>query len=65
MQGQLTGRPVAVEIESRCAACHRTLTVRVDQELRWDTPGFNGTPLIFEPSVDWSQFFGTSIIHDY
>ena len=65
MQGQLTGRPVAVQIESRCGGCHRALTVRADHELRWRTPGLDGTALIFEPSVDWSHFFGPSIIHDY
>lgn len=54
-----------MQIESRCLTCHRALTVRVDQELRWEAPGLDETPLIFEPSVDWSHFFGTSIIHDY
>jgi hypothetical protein len=54
-----------VRIESRCAVCARPLRIDVDQDLRWRTPEGGAGPLVFEPSVDWSRFRGSSILHDY
>lgn len=65
MQGRLRGEPVAVRIESRCAACGRALRIDVDQDLRWGTPDPGLRPLVFEPSVDWSRFRGPDILDDY
>ncbi len=65
MQGRLLGKPVAVRIDSRCAVCLVPIAIEVDQDLRWRTPGTSSTPLILEPSVDWSRFAGPSILHDY
>jgi hypothetical protein len=64
VQGRLLGAAVAVRIESRCATCRRPLRIDVDQDLRWSTDA-GVRPLVFEPSVDWSRFRGSSIIHDY
>jgi hypothetical protein len=66
VQGRLLGNPVTARIESRCAVCLAPIAIEVDQDLRWRTPGgTSSTPLILEPSVDWSRFAGPSILHDY
>jgi hypothetical protein len=65
VQGRLTGAPVSVHLESRCALCARPIRLEVDQELRWHAPDPGLRPLIMEPSVDWSCFLEPTILHAY
>lgn len=37
----------------------------LDSELAWSIKEQDASPLVFEPDVDWVQFTGANIIHDY
>jgi hypothetical protein len=65
VQGRLRNAPLEVRIDGRCAVCARPVRIVADQDLRWDTPGADIRPLIFEPSVDWSRFRARTILDDY
>ncbi|MGE5048468.1 MAG: hypothetical protein ACM3PC_07885 [Deltaproteobacteria bacterium] len=58
-------KPLTVRIESRCAACAGPICIDVDQDLHWDAAAGGPSPLILEPSVDWSRFSEPSILHAY
>ena len=60
-----TNEPLAVEIESECKHCGRSLHLTVDSDLRWSVGEDDAKPLVFEPQVDWQQFTAPNIIHDY
>jgi len=62
VQGHLQQRALAVEIRSRCAQSGSPIRIFVDSELQWRA---DGTPLIFEPAVDWATFTKPNIVDDY
>jgi len=37
----------------------------VDERLRFQMRSRGASPLIFEPDVNWNNFRGANIIHDY
>ena len=65
MQGRLRGEKLRVRIESSCRHCALPIVIEVDDDLRWQvlTPGVS--PLLFEPDMNWQDFRGPNIIHDY
>jgi len=41
------------------------LAIEVDEQLRFQVLSGGTSPLIFEPDMDWKNFRGANIIHDY
>jgi len=41
------------------------LSIEVDDELRWRVHSPGAQPLLFEPEIQWNNFRGQNIIHDY
>jgi hypothetical protein len=54
-----------VRVESECHHCSRPLTMDVDERLRFRVLSRGASPLIFEPDMNWNNFSGANIIHDY
>lgn len=54
-----------VRVESECHHCSRPLTLQVDHRLRFRVLSRGASPLIFEPDMNWDNFRGANIIHDY
>ncbi len=65
VQGQLRGEALSVEIESECGHCGHALRLTVGSDLTYSAAEGEPTPLIFEPSMDWSGFSGANIIDAY
>jgi len=65
VQGRLRGEKLRVCIDSKCHHCSRSLSIEVDDELRWRVQSTGARPLLFEPDIEWSTFQGQNIIHDY
>ncbi len=56
---------VSGSVASECAACHAAIAFTVDSDFRWRIDGGPSGPLIFQPSIDWTNFRAPTIIHDY
>jgi hypothetical protein len=65
VQGRLRGERLQVRIDSECHHCSRSLTIEVDDELRWRVLSPSASPLLFEPDIEWNAFRSENIIHDY
>jgi hypothetical protein len=65
VQGCLRGEKMRVRLESECHHCSRPLTMDVDERLRFRVLSRGASPLIFEPDMNWNNFSGANIIHDY
>ena len=65
VQGRLRGRRVSASIRSECAACGTTIGFVVDSDFRWRIDAGPASPLVFQPSIDWSRFRAPTIVNDY
>ncbi len=65
MQGQLTGEPVTVEIETACKHCGQLLHIELDSNLNYRIAEKDAKPLVFMPDIDWQSFREPNIIHAY
>jgi hypothetical protein len=65
VQGCLRGETLLIRVDSECRHCSRPLAVEVDEGLRFRVLSRGASPLIFEPDMDWDEFRGANIIHDY
>jgi hypothetical protein len=54
-----------VEIKTTCAHCGETMELVVDSELNYRIEKGGPSPLVFEPTVDWSAFKDPTIIDGY
>ncbi len=50
---------------SECAACHTPVAFTVDSDFQWRIDGGPASPLVFEPSIDWTTFRAPTIVNDY
>jgi hypothetical protein len=64
VQGQLTGTPITVEIDSACAHCGEPLHLATDGERMLSVPA-GAAPLVFAPLVDFRRLRAPSIIDDF
>lgn len=65
MQGRLRKQVVSASVQSECAACRAVLEFRIDSEFRWRIETGPPSPLLFEPSIDWTRFRAPTIVNDY
>lgn len=65
MQGCLRNEALSASIETSCARTGRKITLETSAtgEVRVLEPG--GSPLLFEPHVDWERFTKPHIIDDF
>jgi len=62
VQGKLRQEPISVVIKSECAHCARTITIKLDNELRYRVVEEETDPLIFIPIVNFKKLTDPSII---
>jgi len=65
VQGCLRGEKLRVRVDSECHHCSRPMALEVDDHLGFQVLSPEAGPLIFEPKLDWGNFHGANIIHDY
>jgi hypothetical protein len=65
VQGCLRGEKLLIQVDSECHHCSRPLAIEVDERLGSRVLSRGASPLIFEPDMDWNEFRGANIIHDY
>ncbi len=52
-------------VRSECAACKTGMEFAIDSEFRSRIESGPTSPLIFEPSIDWTTFRAPTIVNDY
>jgi len=65
VQGHLRKSPLEVEIKTTCGHCGEAMEIVVDSELNYRIEKGGPSPLVFEPTVDWSAFKDPTIIDGY
>jgi hypothetical protein len=60
---RLRGRAITATVGSRCRHCQRPLVLDVNSDAACRCSV--ASVLLFEPTIDWSQFRGESIVDDY
>jgi hypothetical protein len=65
VQGRLREQALAVDIETECAHCARSLRLTVDSELRFQVHDDDAEPLVFSPQIDWPTFEEPNITHAF
>jgi len=56
---------MSASVRSECAACHTALAFTVDSDFRSRMDEGPASPLVFEPSIDWTTFRAPTIVNDY
>jgi hypothetical protein len=56
---------VSATVRSHCAECQADLNFTVDSDFRWRITSGAPSPLVFEPSIDWTSFRAPTIVNDY
>lgn len=63
--GHLLGQSLSSDVDTICGQSGRPIRFAVTSDLEWRTRDGDSAPVLFVPSVNWSEFRGANILDHY